>query len=67
MGVPAFGNKYDWNEVLSLPNTPAFCCQFQEVSHFLLLISVRAENPYSQSNEDVNGKIILMAFTLIIE
>jgi len=36
-------------------------------SHCLLLISVRAENPYSQSHEDANGKIILMALTLIIE
>jgi len=34
--------------------------------HFLLLISVRAENPYIQSHEDANGKIVLMAFSPII-
>jgi len=50
-----------------LPNTPAFSRQLQEVSRFLLLISVKAENPYSQSNEYANGKIILMALTPIIE
>jgi len=33
----------------------------------LLLISVRAENLYSQSYEDANGKNILMALTPIIE
>jgi len=50
-----------------LPNTPAFSRHFQEVSRFLLLISIRAENPYSQSHEDGNGKIILMALKPIIE
>jgi len=51
-----------------LPSTSEFCPQSQEASLFLfLLISVRAENPYSQSHEDANGKIILMALTLIIE
>jgi len=35
-----------------------------KISRFLLLISVRAENPYKQSHEDANGKIILMAFTV---
>ena len=33
-----------------------------KISRFLLL--VRAENPYKQSHEDANGKIILMAFTV---
>jgi len=61
------GTNKDWKEVPSLPNTPAFSRQLQEVSRFLLLISVKAENPYSQSNEYANGKIILMALTPIIE
>jgi len=67
MCVPVFGNKQGSNEVWSLPNTPVFSRQFQDVSRFLLFISVRAENPYSQSNEDAKGKIILMALTPIIE
>jgi len=50
-----------------LPNTPALSRHFQEVSRFLLLISVRAENPYSQSHDDAIGKIILMALKPIIE
>jgi len=32
-----------------------------------ILISVRAEKPCSQSHEDANGKIIVMALTPIIE
>jgi len=40
------GTNKDRKEVPFLPTTPAFSHQFQEVSRFLLLISVRAENPY---------------------
>ena len=44
----------------ALPSTSAFRRQIQEVLCFLLLISVRAENPFSQSQqEDANGRIIL--------
>ena len=35
-------------------------------SPFSLLISVRAENPYSQSHEDANGNIIFTALKPII-
>jgi len=46
---------------------PHFVVNSKKPLAFLLLISVRAENPYSQSHEDANGKIILMALAPIIE
>ena len=38
----------------------------RSLSRFLLLISVKAENPYSQSHEDANGSNILMALVPIV-
>jgi len=48
-----------------LPSTPAFRVNSKSLS-FLLLISVRAEIPHSQINEDANDKIILIDLTPII-
>jgi len=46
---------------------PHFVVNSKRLARFLLLISARAENPYSQSNEDANGTIILMALAMITE
>jgi len=46
---------------------PHFVVNSKKSSVFLLLISVRAENPYSQGHEYANGNSILMALTQITE
>jgi len=65
MAVPIFESKSSWFEVPLTSSTLSFRRQCHEDS-FLLLISLNAKNPYSQSHEGANGKIILTPFEVII-